>query len=149
MTYVDAHPFDVAAVLSLWGPHVLMQVLAPVSDRCDQRLHELFPLETTAVAEANGWQRCPWALWEPSAWPSSASGRSFKLDENNPCDGVLVATANIPEMGSTQKGEQSRAREPRFWNGDRLGSSPSSAAFQLCDFELCFENLSELQLPTR
>lgn len=60
-----------------------------------------------------------------------------------------MATASIPEMGSSQKGEQSRAREPRFRNGDSLGSSPGSATFQLCDFELCFENLSEPQLPTR
>lgn len=103
-TCADAHQSDLAAVLSLWGPHVLMQVLAPVSDRCDQRLHELFPLETTAVAEANGWQRCHWALWEQSAWPSSTSGRTFKLDENNLRGWVLVATASVQEMGSAQEG---------------------------------------------
>lgn len=37
---VDAHRFDVAALPSLWGPCVLMQVLVPVSDRCDQRPRE-------------------------------------------------------------------------------------------------------------
>lgn len=105
VTCTDAHQFDVAAVLFLWGPRILMQVLAPVSDRCDQRLHELFPLETTAVAEANGWQRCHWAPWERSAWPSSASGRAFKLDANNPTGWVLVAIASVLEMGGTQEGE--------------------------------------------
>lgn len=93
VTCVDAPQFDIAAFLSLWGLGVLMQVLAPVSDRCDQRPHELFPLETTAVAEANGWQRCYWALWEQSVWLSSTSGRAFKFDENNPRGWVLVSTA--------------------------------------------------------
>lgn len=104
MTCVNAHQFDVAAVSSLWGPRVLMQVLVPLSDRCDQRPCELFPLETTAVAKANGWQRCHWALWEQSAWPSSASGRAFKLDENNPRGWVSVAIASILEAGSAQEG---------------------------------------------
>lgn len=105
VTCVDAQQFDVAAVLALWGPRVLMQVLVPMSDRCDQRPHELFPLETTAVAEANGWQRCHWALWEKSAWPSSASGRAFKFGENNLKACILVATASVLEMGSTQEGD--------------------------------------------
>lgn len=114
MTCADAHQFDVAAVLSLWGPGVLMQVQAPVSDRCDQRLHELFPLETTAVAEANGWQRCLWALWERSAWLSSASGRAFKLDENNPTGWVLVATASVLEMEVLRRENRVRFRSQDF-----------------------------------
>lgn len=111
MTCVDAHQFDVAAVPCLWGPRVLMQVLVPLSDRCDQRPRELFPLETTAVAKANGWQRCHRALWEQSAWPSSASGRALKLDENNPRGWVLVAIASILEVGSTQEGVGIRSQD--------------------------------------
>lgn len=70
-----------------------MQVLVPVSDRCNQRPPELFPLETTAVAEANGWQHCQWALWEQFTWLSLISGRAFQLDENHPRALVLVVIA--------------------------------------------------------
>lgn len=78
-----------------------MQVLVPGSDRCDQRLHELFPLETTAVAEANGWQRCPGLSGNSPLGHLQPQERAFQPDENNSAGWVWVATESAPETEST------------------------------------------------